>query len=413
MRRPASAGCDRSGTLPIEDALKVQYKRKPAYMKKNSNSKSEQKVVGKEQNEQKLFLMKMLEKETKGLTVGLDLGDRGSSWCAVGADGEVIARGEVVNEKQPMELFFSRIPVSRVAMEVGTHSPWVSRLVEKQGHEVIVANAHRVKLISASSNKNDRRDAEFLARLARADLKLLSPIRHRGEAAQGDLVGVRVRAQLVEMRTTAINAARGLVKSFGQRLPKCDADNLGKEHAQQLEPAIRGHVERLLEVIEGLSKQIAECDKELKKISAERYQWETAQLQQVGGVGVVTALTFVLTLDDATRFSASRDVGCFVGLRPKGKQSGASEPEMRISKEGDVYLRKLLVQCSQYILSKRGEDTDLKRWGLQIAGKGKKNAKKRAVVAVARKLAVLLHRLWVSGEKYEPLRNSSEKAKAA
>jgi len=382
---------------------------------KNNNSKNAQKnVVVKEQGEEKLFLMRMTQRQPmKGLTVGLDLGDRRSSWCAVGADGEVIARGEVVSEKQPMELFFSRIAVSRVAMEVGTHSPWVSRLVEKEGHEVIVANAHRVKLISASSNKNDRRDAEFLARLARADLKLLAPIRHRGEATQGDLVAVRVRAQLVEMRTEAINSVRGLVKSFGQRLAKCDADDLGKEHAQHLEPAIRGHMERMLEVIEGLSKQIKECDKELKKISEERYQWETAQLQQVGGVGVVTALTFVLTLDDATRFEKSRDVGCFVGLRPKSKQSGASEPEMRISKEGDVYLRKLLVQCAQHILGKRGEDTDLKRWGLQIAAKGKKKAKKRAVVAVARKLAVLLHRLWVSGERYEPLRNRGQASKAA
>jgi transposase len=406
------------GTLPIEDAHKVQYKGKPAYMKKNSNSKNQQKkALANEQNEQKLFALKLTQKQptevTKGLTVGLDLGDRGSSWYALGADGEVIARGEVVSEKQPMELFFSRIPVSRVTLEVGTHSPWVSRLLEKLGHEVIVANAHRVKLISASSKKNDRRDAEFLARLARADLKLLAPIRHRGEMAQADLAAVRVRAQLVEMRTAAANTARGLVKSFGQRLPKCDADNLGKEHAKHLEPSIRVHVERMLGVIEDLTKQIEESDKELKKISAERYQWETAQLEQVAGVGPVTALTFVLTLDDATRFEKSRDVGSFVGLRPKSKQSGSSEPEMRISKEGDTYLRTLLVQCSQYILSKRGPDTDLKRWGLQIAAKGKKNAKKRAVVAVARKLAVLLHRLWVSGEKYEPLRHSGEVAKAA
>jgi transposase len=393
----------------------VQYKEKPAYMKKNSNSSNEQKkVLVKEQSEQKLFLMKLRQEQPmRGVTVGLDLGDRGSSWCALDADGEVIARGEVVSEKQPMELFFSRIPVSRVALEVGTHSPWVSRLLEKLGHEVIVANAHRVKLISASSKKNDRRDAEFLARLARADVKLLSPIRHRGEALQADLVAVRVRAQLVELRTDAINTARGLVKSFGQRLAKCDADNLGKEHAKDLEPAIRGHVERLLGVIEGLTKQIKECDQELKKISEERYQWETEQLGQVAGVGPITALTFVLTLDDPTRFEKSRDVGCYIGLRPKSDQSGASDPEMRISKEGDGYVRRLLVQCSHYIMSKRGPDTDLKRWGLGIAAKGKKKAKKRAVVAVARKLAVLLHRLWVSGEKYEPLRHSKPAQKAA
>ena len=387
-------------------------------MKKNSKSKNQQrKLAIKEGSERKLFELAVTQKQPRGaakrLTIGLDLGDRVSSWCALDANGEVIARGEVGTNKEAMEYFFSRIPVSRVAMEVGTHSPWVSRLLEKLGHEVIVANAHRVKLISESNKKNDRRDAEFLARLARADLKLLSPIRHRGEEAQADLAAVRVRAQLVEMRTEAINSVRGMVKSFGQRLKQCDADSLGKEHAQHLEPGIRPHAERMLGIVELLSKQIEECDRELKKISRERYASETRQLQQVTGVGPVTALTFVLTLDDATRFEHSRDVGCFVGLRPKSKQSGSREPEMRVSKEGDAYLRTLLVQCAQLIMSKRGPDTDLKRWGQTIAAKGKKNAKKRAVVAVARKLAVLLHRLWVSGEKYEPLRNSRPDKKAA
>jgi transposase len=118
------------------------------------------------------------------------------------------------------------------------------------------------------------------------------------------------------------------------------------------------------------------------------------------------ALTFVLTIEDESRFSKSRDVGCYVGLRPKRSESGESQPELRITKEGDVYLRKLLVQGAHHILSERGPDTDLQRWGRKLAGQGKKNAKKRALVAVARKLAVLLHRLWVSGETYEPLRNS-------
>jgi transposase len=267
-----------------------------------------------------------------------------------------------------------------------------------------VANPRQVKLISQSSRKNDRLDAEFLARLARADRKLLAPVRHRGEQAQADLMGVRVRAQLVELRTQTVNAVRGLVKSFGQRLPKCDAAGLRREHARHLEPAIRPHAERLLGVVEQLSQQISACDKELEELSVKSYGRETAQLKQVPGVGPVTALSYVLTLEDASRFRHSRDVGCYLGLRPKSNQSGASEPEMRISKEGDVYLRKLLVQCAQHILSRRGPDTDLKRWGLQIAAKGKKKAKKRAVVAVARKLAILLHRLWVSGERYEPRR---------
>lgn len=384
-------------------------------MKKDSRWDKAQKAVKavKEFGEQKLFAMAAVQGTGQGqITIGLDLGDQSSCWCALGADGAVIARGEVISEKQPLEHFFSRIPKSLIALEVGSHSPWISRLVAKQGHEVVVANARRVKLISESSRKNDNVDAELLARLVRADRKLLSPVTHRGEEAQADLMGIRVRAQLVELRTQAVNAARGLVKPFGQRLPACDTDSLNRTDAGHLKGAIRVHVEKLLGVVEELTKQIDACDKELERIVKQRYERETAQLRQVPGVGPITALTYVLTLDDAGRFAKSRDVGAFLGLRPKSRQSGASEPEMRISKEGDGYLRTLLVQCAQYILSQRAPDTDLKRWGLEIAAKGKKKAKKRAVVAVARKLAVLLHRLWVSGEDYERLRSSRLKAAA-
>ena len=396
--------------------------QKETGMKNDSSSDKQQKTVttrkkttkaATEFGEKQLYAMTAVGGGGSGRpTIGLDLGDRSSRWCALGADGEVIGRGEVESERQELERFFGRIPKSLVALEVGSHSPWISRLLEKLGHEVVVANVRRVKLISESSRKNDDVDAELLARLVRADRQLLSPVKHRGEEAQADLMAVRVRAQLVELRTQAASAARGLVKPFGQRLPSCDADSLSKAHAGHLNAAIRGHAERLLGVVEELTKQIEACDKELERIAKERYDKETTQLRQVPGVGPITALTFVLTLDDAGRFAKSRDVGCFLGLRPRSRQSGASEPEMRISKEGDGYLRTLLVQCAQYILSRRGPDSDLKRWGLLIAAKGKKKAKKRAVVAVARKLAVLLHRLWVSGEEYERRRSSAMKVAA-
>jgi transposase len=387
-------------------------------MKENISSKDEQKQTNaKEFGEEKLFalgeLCKQVPGTSAGLTIGLDLGDRASCWCALNDKVEVVARGKVISQKQPLELFFSQIPGSVVALEVGTHSPWISRLLKGLGHDTIVANARQVKLISQNSKKNDRIDAELLARLARSDRKLLSPIEHRGEEAQVDLMAVRVRAQLVQLRTQAANASRGLVKSFGQRLAACDADCLNRKRAEHLDAAIRPHIEDLLEVVEDVTKKIARSDEVLKKIGTERYGKETKQLEQIKGVGPITALTFVLTLDNPARFQHSRDVGCYLGLRPKSKQSGASEPEMRIGKEGDGYMRTLLVQCAQYILSRRGPDTDLKRWGLQIAKKGKKKAKKRAVVAVARKLAVLMHRLWVSGERYEPLRQSNAAAKVA
>lgn len=376
-------------------------------MKDNSNSKKQARG-SEEWTSPKLAGLKAAWEQKQGteekLTIGLDLGDRQSSYSILDQSGEVIGRGKVVTQSQPLEVWLGGLPPSRVVMEVGTHSPWVSRLSQQLGHETVVANARRVKLISESSRKNDRVDAEMLARLGRVDVELLSPIQHRSKQGQADLIAVRVRAELVELRTSAVNAVRGIVKSYGQRLPKCDAGVMNQSHAKEVDEAIRGKVQLVLKVVEQLNEVIAEADEELKKVNGERYEKETEKLKQVTGVGTLTALTYVLTLEDAGRFRRSRDVGSYVGLRPKSSQSGERDPEMRISKEGDGYLRKLLVQCAQYILSKRGPDTDLKRWGMKIASKGKQKAKRRAVVAVARKLSVLLHRLWVSGAVYEPLR---------
>ena len=248
-------------------------------------------------------------------------------------------------------------------------------------------------------------DAQVLARLARVDPQLLRPIRHRGEKAHSDLLEIRVRAALVEARTSLVNAARGLAKGIGVRLPSCDTDTFSVERIQGVPPKLSEQLEPLLKEVESLTEKIHELDQKLEQIARTEYP-ETKLLRQVSGVGPLIALTFVLTVEDQERFSNSRDVGCYVGLRPKRSDSGESQPQLRITKEGDIYLRKLLVQGAHCILSRRGPDTDLKRWGLKLFERGGKNAKKRAVVAVARKLAVLLHRLWVTGEVYEPLRNS-------
>jgi transposase len=259
-------------------------------------------------------------------------------------------------------------------------------------------------LISASSRKNDRVDAQMLARLARVDPELLRPIRHRSEQGQADLMKIRVRAALVESRTGLINTARGMTKALGERLPACDAQAMGVAQAAALPQPMQETLRPLLEQVESLTEKIQELDLALEQIARSQYP-ETSLLEQISGVGTLIALTFVLTLEDRERFAKSRDVGCYVGLRPQQKESGQSQPQLRISKEGDVYLRQMLVQGAHCILRRKGPDTDLKRWGLKLAGRGGKNAKKRAVVAVARKLAVLLHRLWVTGEVYQPLRN--------
>jgi transposase len=340
----------------------------------------------------------------QSVTIGMDLGDKTSRYCLLSDEGEILQEGQVTTTKAGMTGTFGLIGRARIAIEVGTHSPWVSRLLRSLGHEIIVANPRQVKLITESSRKDDRLDAQTLARLARIDPQLLRPIQHRSEKAQAALMVIRVRAALIGVRTSLVNTARGLAKALGERLPRCDADQMGVQRAESLTPKLREVLEPLLKEVESLTEKIKDSDREIEQIARKDYP-ETALLQQVGGVGPLIALTFVLTVEDKDRFEKSRDIGCYVGLRPRRSDSGQSQPQLRISKEGDPYLRTMLVQGAHYIISRRGPDTDLKRWGLHLAQSGGKRGKKKAVVAVARKLGVLLHRLWVTGEVYEPLRN--------
>jgi transposase len=339
------------------------------------------------------------------LTIGLDLGDRTSHYCVLNEAGKIILEQELATTPKGLQQVFSKIPRSQIALETGTHSPWVSRQLTELGHEVIVAHARNVRLISQSSRKDDRLDARTLARLARIDPGLLGPVRHRSAKAQIHLTVIRARAALVGARTALVNAGRGLAKSYGARLPKCGTEQMTRGITKNLKPELREALEPLLGEIESLTARIAEYDTRIEQIAKEVYP-EVARLKQVKGVGPLIALTYVLTLDNPHRFRRSRDVGCFVGLRPGRRNSGMSEPQLHISKEGDRYLRTLLVQGAHYILGPFGQDSDLRRWGLKLSERGGRNAKKRAVVAVARKLAVLLHKLWVSKEVYEPLRNN-------
>jgi transposase len=312
-------------------------------------------------------------------------------------------QGTLPTTKTGLNRLFERMPPSRVVLEVGTHSPWVSRHLAELAHEVIVANPRKVALICRSRQKDDRLDAEKLARLGRIDPQLLAPIRHRSAQAQGDLMMIRAREALVEGRTKLINAARGLVKSLGERLPACDSEAVGLELMEKLSASVRPSLEPLLRSVESLSAEIAAYDEQIKQLE-ERYP-EVELLKQVYGVGRLIGLTFLLTIEDPSRFQRSREVGAYLGLQPRRRESGASQPQLGISKEGDRDVRRLLVQAAHCILRRRAPDSDLRRWGLKRMQRGGKNAKRKAVVAVARKLAVLLHRLWVSGEVYEPLYN--------
>jgi transposase len=342
------------------------------------------------------------------LTVGLDLGDQWSHFCILGLQGETLSEGQLQTREEEVAEFFQAIPPARVVMEVGTHSAWMQEIIAGEGHEVVVANPRRMDGSKRRKRKNDRIDAKKLARLGRVDPQSLYPIRHRSREVRQDLVVLRARESLVAARTELINATRGLVKSMGTRLPQCSSESFGHKVKDTIPEEVREALLPLVQLADALSACIQSYDQKIAELGSDKYG-HTKLLRQVKGVGPITALAYVLTIENPELFTKSRDVGPYLGLVPKQEDSGESQPQLGISKTGDTMLRKLLVGSAQYILGPFGPDTDLRRYGLRLSERGGKNAKKRAAVAVARKLAVLLHRLWVSGEVYEPLGYASSR----
>jgi transposase len=332
-------------------------------------------------------------------TIGCDLGDKRSELFVLRPDGGC-TRQTVRTTKEALESWFSR-PRAHVVIEVGAHSRWVADLLKRLGHQVTIANPRRVKLIAAGDTKNDRRDSELLARLGRADTSLLAPITHRPVQAQAHLAVAKARDILVATRTKLINHVRGTVKCFGLRLPSCSSASFVRQTRALVPPELKPALDPIYESLERIDDQIRQHDRTIDRI-AKRYP-EIQAISQVDGIGTLTALVFLLTIEDKNRFAKSRMAGAFIGLCPRQGQSGDDDPQLRITKAGDPFVRRLLVIAANRIIGPFGVDSDLRRWGLELAKRGGKNAKKRAKVAVARKLAVLLHRLWVTGEVYQPL----------
>ena len=346
------------------------------------------------------------------ITIGLDLGDKTHIAVVLDADGNELDVATVVNTKAGIINYFERYQGSTVAIEAGTHSPWISRLLEQRGCSVYVGNPRKLRFIWDSIDKSDERDARLLARVCRFDPRMLWPLRHRNSQAHADLTVIKSRDILVKCRTQLISHARAVVKTNGERLPACSADCFAKRCEQYVPTELWPALQCVFITIAQVCEQIRELDNKIVQLCQHQYS-ETQRLQQVPGVGPVTALCYILTIEDPSRFSKSRQAGPFLGLTPRRDQSGKVDKQLHISKAGNKYLRKLLVGSAHYILGPFGPDTNLRRHGLAIAARGGKNAKKRAAVAVARKLAVLLHRLWVSEKVYVPLYNEGKHKKAA
>jgi transposase len=315
--------------------------------------------------------------------------------------GAILEEARVTTTSASFQRILTGLAPHLVVLESGTHTPWVARLVRQLGHELIIANPTKVRAIAASRRKTDERDARFLAQLGRVDPELLAPVYPREEEAQRALSVVRARDGLVQTRTKLINQMRGMVKAFGERLPAASSKSFARRVQDDLPAGLKAALEPLLRVVTLVNEEIARFDQDIEALAE---KWPvTRRLRQIRGVGALTALVFVLIVGDPQRFPRSRAVSPYIGLVPDVRNSGKSAPQLPISKQGDPLLRRLLVQAAHYILGRHGQDSNLKRFGLKIAERGGKSGKKRAVVAVARKLAVLLHRLWVSGADYIPL----------
>lgn len=347
----------------------------------------------------------------KGTTVGMDLGDKRHEVCVLDATGKVTMRKQIVNTKESVVKFFQRYAGALVVMETGTHSPWMARELERLGCTVLVGNARKLRAIWTAKHKSDVHDAEMLARIARVDRELLYPVHHRGEATQEDLAVLKARDMLVGTRSDLVNHVRSAVKASGHRIAPCSTDSFARRAKECIPAGLTPALLPVIEEIEALTSRIRVYDKQVLDMVEQRHP-EARRLSQVPGVGAVTSLGFVLSLEESGRFKKSRAVGAYLGLTARRDQSGETDKQLRITKAGDEFVRRLLVGCSHYILGAFGPECDLRRFGLKLAARGGKNAKRRAIVAVARKLSVLLHRLWVTGAEYDPdyRKHSMEKA---
>jgi transposase len=347
----------------------------------------------------------------KTITIGMDLGDKFHMAVVFDNDGNELKIAKVTNTKAGISKFFKPYRSAQVAIEAGTHSPWISRLLNEMGLKVYVGNPRKLRFIWDSIDKSDSKDARMLGMVCRLEPRLLHPINHRSSQAQADLTIIKSPDMLIKSRTQLINHVRGVVKANGDRLPKCSTASFANRCRDDIPKELVSAMTPVFEILTQLNQQIKELEVEIERLSKEIYP-ETKYINQVPGVGPITALSYVLYIEDPARFNKSRQVGAFLGLTPKRDQSGDVDKQLSITKAGNTYLRHLLVGCAQHIMGLFGPETNLRLHGLSIAARGGKNAKKRAAVAVARKLSVLLHRLWVTGKAYEPFYNIHNKKAA-
>lgn len=337
-------------------------------------------------------------------TLGFDLGDRRSHYCLLDRKGREIDQAVVETTPPSLKAFFKRMKGVRLVLEMGTHACWIADLAEEVGLEVLIANPRSFELLTKSYRKTDARDCQLLADAGRMSPQLLSPIVRRPKECRVDLSALRSRKCLVECRTKLVNHVRGVLKFHALRAPSCSPESFHRKVLAVIPKELEMALLPAVQSVEFMNQQIKSLEVQTEKMAKERYPI-TSTFEDVAGVGTIVSSTFAMTIGDPDRFPDARTVGAYIGMVPRQQSSGDSTPELSITKAGDGEVRRTLTIASNYIMGPFGPDCDLRRFGLRMIDNGRrkgKNAKKRAIIAVARKLAVLLLHLWKTGAKYDP-----------
>ena len=338
----------------------------------------------------------------KVTVIGMDLGDKNHKAGVLDPEGVEALRQEVSNTPEEVRLFLKRFTDAILVIETGTHCRWISRLAKELGVRVVVGNARKLRMIWQSTRKNDWNDACMLAKLGHADPGLLAPVNLREDECQTLLRLVNARDLLVRHRAGIVNLVRGTCKAEGDRLAECGTESFARLE-YEVPATLREVTKPLFALLREVTKKIALYDKLLANRLAKHHQEDAALVQAIPGVGPVTAAAFLASVGEPQTFGKARDAGAYFGLVPRQSQSGESDRQLRISKAGNAQVRRLLVVSANYILGPFAPDSDLRRHGLRIAERGGKNARRRAKVAVARKLAVVMMTLLQNRQAYRPL----------
>ena len=331
--------------------------------------------------------------------VGLDVSDKSTHLCVVDGSGATVWSGACATDPDVIArtLKTRARGVQRVILETGPLSAFLYHgLVEREVPVTCVCARHAKGVLSARVNKSDPHDAEGLAQMARTGW--FKAVRIKAEATHMDRARLKIRAQLIEAHRAMAGQLRGLLKLFGLRLGKVTTPGKRRERLVALfalNPELEPIMAPLIESLEALEVQIARSSKQLAARAAA--DPVTARLMTTPSVGPITALIYKTSIEDPGRFARGEDAGAFAGLAPRRNQSGERDHKGRISKAGDPMLRSALYEAANVLLSRVKRPCALRDWGLRLA---ETKGPKRARVAVARKLAILLHRLWLSETEF-------------